>query len=81
MALNLEESFNNVKYLCDKCKSPALDKQERAAIDESLDNIRVALGEFLKMKAVKSPLPEVKNNGEKEGAELESEEESEEKQE
>jgi hypothetical protein len=63
--LNLQESYNNVKNLCDDCRSPALNNAERQSVNESLQNIANALSEFLTLKA-KSPLPEVKNNGEKE---------------
>ena len=40
MALTLSESFNNVKIICDEA---LLDKKQRVAIDESLNNIAGAL--------------------------------------
>ena len=49
--IGIQDSFNNVKIVCDKSCEPGMDNVERQAVNESLHNISVALQEGLELKA------------------------------
>lgn len=43
MGLTIQQSFNNVKIVCDGVIAPGLDNSQRQSVNESLDNIAGAL--------------------------------------
>lgn len=43
MTLTLQQSFNNVKIVCDGVTAPGLDNDQRQSVNESLNNIAGAL--------------------------------------
>ena len=49
--INLQESFNNIKIVCDNTREPGLNNAERQAVNESLNNIAKALQEGEAIKA------------------------------
>ena len=49
--IGIQESFNNVKIVCDNSREPGLTNAERQAVNESLDNIVKALQDGIAMKA------------------------------
>lgn len=56
MALTLQESFNNVRLICDTALT---NKTERNAVDESLNNIAAALqAHDVMLQAAKDKEPE-----------------------
>jgi len=49
--IGIQESFNNVKIVCDNSREPGLANAERQAVNESLNNIVKALQDGIAMKA------------------------------
>ena len=57
--VKLQQSFNNIKVLCDEVRNPALNNVERQEVNNSLKYLADVLNVYIKIKKESQNMPEL----------------------